>query len=326
VSIHPDDPRRSGAPGSSRAGSAARTPPAAPPDDDLWPVGPSGTSLGRPPGRPSPRADGRPSSRPQDGPDATGAIRRRDPDDPLPSRRSRREADTRRSRGAVQGVLAVIRETALVLAIALGLSLLIKSFLVQAFFIPSPSMEETLIEGDRVLVSKLTPGPFHLAHGDVVVFKDPDHWLGESAAAPVGESPLRKGFRETLTFVGLLPSDSGQHLIKRVIGLPGDHVVCCDPGGRLTVNGVALDEQYLYPGDQPSTKTFDITVPPEQLWVMGDHRSVSQDSRYHTPGTVPIDDVVGRAFVVVWPFDRWKFLHEPTDTFGQVPAAGSGAG
>ena len=214
----------------------------------------------------------------------------------------------------------------LVLAIALGLSLLIKSFLVQAFFIPSPSMEETLIEGDRVLVSKLTPGPFHLAHGDVVVFKDPDHWLGEGTAAPEGETPIRKAARETLTFIGLLPSDSGQHLIKRVIGLPGDHVVCCNGQGKLTVNGAPLDEPYLYPGDEPSTKTFDITVPANQLWVMGDHRGVSQDSRFHTPGTVPIDDVVGRAFVVVWPFDRWKFLHEPTDTFSNVPAAGSGGG
>jgi signal peptidase I len=314
VSIYPDDPRRGSASGSSRAGSAAQTPPSGQPDYEPWPLAPGGSLAGR---------NGRDGD--------TGSTQRLDPDGELPSRRSQREREANArtgggGRGAMRGVFAVVRETVLVLAIALGLSLLIKSFLVQAFFIPSPSMEETLIEGDRVLVSKLTPGPFHLARGDVVVFKDPDHWLGESVATPVDESPVRKGFRETLTFVGLLPSDSGQHLIKRVIGMPGDHVVCCDTNGKLTVNGVALEEQYLYPGDQPSTKTFDITVPPAQLWVMGDHRSVSQDSRYHTPGTVPIDDVVGRAFVVVWPFDRWKFLHEPTDTFGQVPAAGSGAG
>jgi signal peptidase I len=304
VSSYPDDPRRTGATGSSRAGSAA-DPPTGQPDYEPWPLGPGG------------------SHRPPTGP--------ADPDgDELPSRRSRREREANAkagsSRGAMHGVFAVVRETVLVLAIALGLSLIIKSFLVQAFFIPSPSMEETLIEGDRVLVSKLTPGPFHLAHGDVVVFKDPDRWLGEATGPPVGETPVRKAVRETLTFVGLLPSDSGQHLIKRAIGLPGDHVVCCDSAGKLSVNGVALDEPYLYPGDQPSTKTFDITVPANQLWVMGDHRSVSQDSRYHSPGTVPIDDVVGRAFVVVWPFDRWKFLHEPIDTFSQVPAAGSGAG
>jgi signal peptidase I len=185
-------------------------------------------------------------------------------------------------------------------------------------------MENTLLEGDRVLVSKLTPGPFHLGHGDVVVFKDPNHWLGDSSAISQDEGPLRNAARETLTFVGLLPADSGQHLIKRVIGLPGDHVICCDSKGRLTVNGQSLDEPYLYPGDRPSEKTFDITVPAGQLWVMGDHRSVSQDSRFHDPGTVPISDVVGRAFIVVWPFDRWTLLHEPADTFSKVPAASAG--
>jgi signal peptidase I len=217
-------------------------------------------------------------------------------------------------------MLGLLRETVTVVAIALGLSLLIKTFLVQAFYIPSESMENTLLIGDRVLVSKLTPGPFDLDRGDVVVFSDPGDWL--TLPPKPDEGPLREGFRNALTFVGLLPADSGDHLIKRVIGLPGDKVACCDDKGRLTVNGKPVDEPYLFPGDEPSSDDFTVTVPAGRLWVMGDHRGVSQDSRYHrelADGTVAISDVVGRAFVVVWPFDRAKLLRTP-DSFDQVPA------
>jgi len=217
-------------------------------------------------------------------------------------------------------MLGLLRETVTVVVIALGLSLLIKTFLVQAFYIPSESMENTLLIGDRVLVSKLTPGPFDLERGDVVVFSDPGDWL--TLPPEPDDGPLREGFRDVLTFVGLLPADSGDHLIKRVIGLPGDKVACCDDQGRITVNGKAVDEPYLFPGNAPSDDDFSVTVPEGRLWVMGDHREVSQDSRYHrelADGTVPIDDVVGRAFVVVWPFDRAKLLRTP-DVFDQVPA------
>lgn len=214
--------------------------------------------------------------------------------------------------------VGLIREIVLVLVIALGLSLLIKTFLVQAFFIPSQSMQETLTNGDRVLVSKLTPGPFDLKRGDIVVFRDPDHWLAASPA--VSEGPLRDGIRNGLTFVGLLPAQSDEHLIKRVIGLPGDKVACCDAQGRLTVNGVPIDEPYIFPGNEPSKDEFSVTVPAGHLWVMGDHRAASQDSRYHTPGFVPVDDVVGRAFVLVWPFDRFTLLRNPGATFAGVPA------
>jgi signal peptidase I len=225
-------------------------------------------------------------------------------------------------RGAAAAALfSLLREVVLVLVIALGLSLLIKTFLVQAFFIPSPSMESTLISGDRVLVSKLTPGPFDLKRGDIVVFSDPGGWLQDSPAAPEGS--LREGIRSGLTFVGLLPANSDEHLIKRLIGLPGDKVVCCDTMGKITVNGKALDEPYVYAGDDPSDKKFSVTVPTGRIWVMGDHRSVSQDSRFHPEldsGMVPIKDVVGKTFIKVWPLDRFGLLHNPSSTFAGVPA------
>lgn len=232
---------------------------------------------------------------------------------------SRDGGGTGRSRGS--GALwAMLRETAVVVVIALGLSLVIKTFLVQAFFIPSESMENTLLVGDRVLVSKLNPGPFDLERGDVVVFSDPGGWL--TTPERVAEGPLREGVRAALTFVGLLPADSGDHLIKRVIGLPGDTVVCCDPQGRVSVNGAAVREPYLFPGDNPSDEKFTARVPAGRLWVMGDHRGLSQDSRFHRDvdgGTVAVGDVVGRAFVIVWPFSNAGLLRRPTSTFEAVP-------
>ena len=224
----------------------------------------------------------------------------------------------RRSGGSV--LFSAVRELVLVLAIALGLSLLIKTFLVQAFFIPSVSMENTLLVGDRVLVSKLTPGPIDLKRGDIVVFSDSGKWLPPSSRE--SEGTIRDGIRSGLIFVGLLPADSDEHLIKRVIGLPGDTVKCCDTAGRVLVNGVAINEPYLYPGDSPSDQPFSITVPAGRLWVMGDHRSDSADSRAHASssgGTIPMSDVVGRAFVKVWPLDRFGLLRNPHATFKAVP-------
>jgi signal peptidase I len=221
--------------------------------------------------------------------------------------------------GGLRGVVVLLREVALVLVIALGLSLLIKTLLVQAFYIPSESMENTLQVGDRVLVSKLTPGPVDLRRGDVVVFSDPGNWLNPVEEAP--ENPVAGAVRSTLTFVGLLPADSGEHLIKRVVGLPGDTVACCDQRGRITVNGTAVTEPYLFPDNQPSEIDFTVTVPEGRLWVMGDHRAVSQDSRFHqdeNDGVVPVDSVVGRAFVVVWPPGRWEVLRNPSAVFAGV--------
>jgi signal peptidase I len=219
------------------------------------------------------------------------------------------------------------REIAVVLAVALVVSLLIKTFLAQAFFIPSGSMEQTLLVGDRVLVTKLTPKFFDLHRGDVVVFTDPGGWLEDEGTGAEDQSGPVAALRNAVAFVGLLPQDGGEHLIKRVIGLPGDHVTCCDTAGRVTVNGVAIDETpYLDPGesaaDSPCDATYDLTVPGGSLWVMGDNRAVSADSRCHqgaNDGMVPIRDVVGEAFVVVWPFDRVGALQVPAAVFHGVP-------
>ena len=223
-----------------------------------------------------------------------------------------------------RGSLMVLRETVIVVGMALLLSLIVKTWLMQAFYIPSESMESTLLKGDRVVVSKLTPSPIELKRGDVIVFEDPDHWLPQPV--PVERSPLATALNNTFTFVGLLPSDEGNHLIKRVIGLPGDHVVCCDSNKKLMVNDVPLIEPYLFAGDEPSTETFDITVPAARVWVMGDHRSNSADSRPHDEksggikGSVPERLIVGRALSVVWPIRHWAWLANPGETFAKVPA------
>ena len=212
-------------------------------------------------------------------------------------------------------LFAAVREVVLVVAVALVVSLVVKTFLLQAFFIPSESMEQTLDVGDRVIVSKLTPGPFDLARGDVVVFQDPGGWLPPGAT--VRRGAVATAVSDVLTFVGLLPEDSDDHLIKRVIGLPGDHVVGTDDGSELTVNGTPVDESsYLASGAQPTEKSFDVTVPAGELWVMGDNRQNSRDSRYNERSTdggfVPIDLVVGRAYSVVWPVSHWSWLGTPS--------------
>lgn len=223
-------------------------------------------------------------------------------------------------RSVLRSLVAAGTEFVVVVGMALAISLVVKTFLVQAFFIPSGSMENTLLEDDRVIVSKLTPGPFDLHRGDIVVFKDPGGWLPPPVEPDTG--PVRSAIRAVFTFVGLLPHDSGEHLIKRVVGLPGDTVACCDDDGRVTVNGVPLDETYLYPGNLPSTQTFSQPVPAGGLWVMGDHREISEDSRVN--GVVPLDSVIGKAFVLVWPPGRAGGLGRPEAVFEKVPrAAGS---
>ncbi|WP_413450643.1 signal peptidase I [Georgenia phoenicis] len=213
-----------------------------------------------------------------------------------------------------------LRETAIVVVSALVLSVLIKTFLVQAFFIPSGSMEDTFAVGDRVLVSKLAPGPLDVSRGDVVVFVDPGGWLDQPADT---RNQLQRGLEEVLTFVGLLPQNAGEHLIKRVIGLGGDTVECCDADGRIMVNGVGIDEPYLKPGVAPSESEFAVTVPENHLWLMGDNRSNSQDSRSHQGepggGAVPMRNVVGTAVLILWPIDSWTVLRTPGDTFAEVP-------
>ncbi|WP_406830116.1 signal peptidase I [Pedococcus sp. KACC 23699] len=226
---------------------------------------------------------------------------------------------------------AAVKEFAIVVGMALVLSFVVKTWLLQAFYIPSGSMEDTLVLNDRVIVSKLTPGPVDLKRGDIIVFADPGNWLEATPAVPHGK--VVTVFREAMTFVGLLPDNSENHLIKRVIGLPGDHVVCCDEGGRITINGTAIKEPYLKPGDSASDQDFDITVPRGRVWVMGDHRSNSADSRAHdspenngTQGSVDERLIVGRAVALVWPLDHLTWLSNPTATFAHVPAPAPSGG
>jgi len=226
----------------------------------------------------------------------------------------------------LQNVWGGIKEILIIAVMALVLSFIVKTWLIQAFYIPSGSMENTLVRDDRVIVSKLTPGPFDLNRGDIVVFRDPGNWLG--TVPETNEGGTRESVRRVLQFVGLVPDDSDDHLIKRVIGLPGDHVVCCDKNGQLTINGVSITEPYIKPGDTPGggKASFDITVPPGKVWVMGDHRSDSSDSRFHDDGTgatgsVPIEDITGRSVMIVWPIDHVKWLSVPERVYSDVPPA-----
>ncbi len=230
-----------------------------------------------------------------------------------------------RSFGA--SVLAGLREIVIVVVLAMVLSFVVKTWLFQAFYIPSGSMEDTLVPDDRVIVSKLTPGPFDLRRGDVVVFEDPgkpEPWL--EGAQYTQPSTFGGPFHNLLVFVGLLPEDSENHLIKRVIGLPGDHVTSKGGDSPVYVNGVKIDEPYWKHGLPERNLAFDIVVPEGRVWVMGDNRSDSSDSRFHDDGTggkdgsVPISKIVGRALFIVWPIDHVTWLGVPSRTFEKVPA------
>ncbi len=224
--------------------------------------------------------------------------------------------EPRSARATPSPLASFLRETVLIIALSLVIATLVRIFLVQAFLIPSQSMENTLRIEDRVLVSKLSTRFGDIQRGDVVVFEDPGGWLAPTAQRQDSGDPLAR-VREAFEFVGVLPNDAEGHLIKRVVGVGGDEVSCCDNRGRVSVNGVAIDEPYVFEGDVPSTEEFDVTVPDGSLWVMGDHRSNSGDSRVH--GFVPEVAVTGRAFAVVWPVSRWRQLERPDD-FAAVPA------
>lgn len=191
------------------------------------------------------------------------------------------------------GSLRLLRDIAIIIVAALIASFLVRTYLVRSFYIPSASMENTLLIGDRIVVNELVPGVVPLQRGDVVVFKDPGGWLS------AGE---------------------GSDLIKRVIGLPGDHVSCCGTNGELSVNGHPVPEPYVViPAgtNRVSSTNFQVTVPKGKLWVMGDNRYDSADSRMH--GFVPESNVVGRAFVITWPVQRWRFLSRYPSSWDPVP-------
>ena len=225
-----------------------------------------------------------------------------------------------------------LTEMVVLVVVALVIALTVKTYVVQPFKIPSASMEDTLLINDKVLVNKLVGRISQIHRGDIVVFNGAGNW-----DPPVHQSgnPLDRIYRNIL---GLFGDDSGQvDYIKRVIGLPGDRVQCCDASGLLTVNGVALHERdYLYPGSEPSAIRFSIVVPPGRLWVMGDNREDSSDSRLHDcavrgascepwdrDGTVPESSVIGRAIMVVWPLSKFKVLSVPS-AFSQAMPLGSG--
>ena len=214
-----------------------------------------------------------------------------------------------------------LRELPVLLVIAFGLAILIKTFLVQAFFIPSGSMEQTLhgcpgCSGDRVLVNKLTYRFGDPRPGDIVVLRGPESWAPEAQFAKPTNA-VQRLFRAVGSAVGVAPPGE-KDFIKRVIAVGGQTVQCCDGQGRVTVNSRALTEPYVYISDPQGyrpTPFGPVTVPAGRLWVMGDHRDQSADSRAHIAdgdqGTIAVDDVVGKAFVIVWPPSRWATLGSP---------------
>ncbi|RKS69299.1 signal peptidase I [Motilibacter peucedani] len=221
---------------------------------------------------------------------------------------------------AVRHRVRTVLELPLLVVAALLISLVVRTFVVEAFVIPSGSMEDTLRVGDRIAVEKISYRAHDVHRGDVVVFKGPAGWPSESELDGGGNG-LRRALRTVGTWIGL-PKAGDDDFVKRVIGVPGDHVASKGAGEPVTVNGVALHESgYLYAGNDPSGTAFDVTVPKGKLWVMGDHRDDSADSRAHQDapdkGFVPEDDVVGKAVAVIWPLSHHRTLGTPP-TFRQV--------
>lgn len=217
--------------------------------------------------------------------------------------------------------VAFLFDFVVIVGTALVLSVAIKAFLIRSFYIPSGSMMDTLQINDRIIVNVLAPEVMPLQHGDVVVFKDPGGWLG--AIPTVQKTPIQELSDFVLGTFGITAPDSAEHLVKRVIGLPGDTVECCDAEGRLLVNGVPIDETYIRAGSIPSELDFSVTVPEGSYWVMGDNRQNSTDSRYHqelpSGGFVKQEYVVGRAILISWPVAHWVFLDNYQDVFSDVP-------
>ena len=205
---------------------------------------------------------------------------------------------------------SLLRELPILVVVALVVSLFIKTFVVQFFYIPSGSMENTLQIKDRVAVNKVPFISRSINRGDVVVFRDPDNWLPEIVDYDTNKYISKA--KSALVAVGVLPNPTKQYLVKRVIGVEGDHIVCCTKAGNLTINDVEVTEPYIYAGNKPSEMKFDVTVPKGKLWVMGDHRGASADSRYHqediNKGFVPISRVTGRVVAVIWPFKNITYV------------------
>ena len=212
------------------------------------------------------------------------------------------------------------RDRVILVAVVWAIWALITTFVVQPFRIPSASMENTLQIGDRIVVNKITPRFGEVKRGDVVVFKDPGDWTQPVPSGNAVFGAIRKVAEVTHL------SASGSHLVKRVVGVGGDKVSCDGSGNKLKVNGVEITETYLKSGVQPCAEKFSITVPDNKVWVMGDNRSDSADSRFHDDGTgklgsVPLSDITGKGLAVVWPISNASGGHNAEDAFAKVPAA-----
>ena len=224
------------------------------------------------------------------------------PDSPIGSGPA--DAGRRRRRSKLPGWL----ELPLTILLALLLAMVVKTFLLQVFYIPSGSMEETLMVGDRVAVNRLVYRIEEPRRGDVVVFEGSGTFT-QAASADAGDNLVQRVLTELGRTVGLAPPPDTV-FVKRLIGVGGDRVACCDDSGAVLVNGQPLVEPYLYPGDVPSAQEFDVLVPEGHMWLMGDHRSASADSRAHLGdpggGMVPVDQALGRVVAVIWPPSEWR--------------------
>ncbi|MDR0365473.1 MAG: signal peptidase I [Bifidobacteriaceae bacterium] len=243
--------------------------------------------------------------------------------------RSRRGRRPKKPAKPQSKLVRFIKDAVFVVVAALILSFLLKTFLIQSFYIPSESMENTLHKWDRVIVTKLAPKMLKVHRGDIVVFRDPGGWVSNPQPLP------ERGWGVDLInklgqAVGLAPIKSEDFLIKRVIGTGGDRVACAGGGAPITVNGVPLTETYLPKGVAPSLMEFSVVVPEGAVWVMGDNRSSSADSRAHMEGplggAVSLDQLVGIAQFRTYPFDRFGPLRNPSEVFASVlpPTQGGG--
>jgi signal peptidase I len=206
---------------------------------------------------------------------------------------------------------SILREFPVLVIVALAVSIVIKTFLVQFFFIPSGSMENTLQVNDRVAVNKVPFIGKSIKRGDVVVFRDPDNWLPEPYTGD--ENKYLAKVKEAFVAVGVLPNPTKQFLVKRVIGIAGDKVECCSKNKKLMINGVEIDEPYIFAGNAASDTDFNVTVPEGKIWVMGDHRGASADSRYHQDdinnGMVPTFRITGKVVGIIWPLKNLGIVH-----------------
>ncbi|MGO1590840.1 MAG: signal peptidase I [Ancrocorticia sp.] len=248
-------------------------------------------------------------------------IRRPSPKDPIRNPRKDSDEESEDELQAEEPKASWLRnllEFVAIIAVALLISVLIKTFVMQAYYVPSGSMEQTLQKGDRIAVNRTARDAEDINRGDIVVFVDPGGWLEDQ---PDTRNGLQRFSSDVFQAIGLLPQNSGHHLVKRVIGIGGDEVECCTDRGLLTVNGEPIEEDYLAPDIAPSLQEFSVEVPEDSLWVMGDNRSNSSDSRYHQlvdgNGFVPVDNVEGRVWSIFYPFSRFGGIPQ-TDSFDSV--------